>query len=79
MLSAVNALKRVSLVTAPHQIVQGVLRLDLADLHEALGEGGHHVTHEVVSEGDGLRLEHLLLLLLHLGQLSVLLGGGGHA
>ena len=34
------------------------------------------MSHEVITEGDRLRLKHLLLLLLHLGQLSILRGGG---
>ena len=63
----------------PHQVVNGVIWFHLADLNESLCEGGHHMPHEVVAEGDGLSVQHLLLLLSHLRELSTLekRGGGG--
>ena len=63
----------------PHQVIDGVVWFHLADLNESLCEGGHHMPHEVVPEGDGLSVQHLLLLLLHLRELSILekRGGGG--
>ena len=56
----------------PHQVVNRVLWFHLADFNESLCEGGHYMPHEVVTERDGLSVQHLLLLLLHLRELSIL-------
>lgn len=61
----------------PHQVVNRVLWFHLADLNESLCEGGHYMPHEVVAKRDGLSVQHLLLLLLHLRELSILGKRGG--
>ena len=61
----------------PHQVVNGVVWFHFADLNESLCEGGHHMPHEVVAEGYGLCVQHLLLLLLYLRELSILEKRGG--
>ena len=56
------------------QVVHRILWFGFTDLNEALGDGGDHMTHEVVPEWQTLCLQHLPLLFLNVLQLSSLGG-----
>ena len=51
-----------------HDVVNGIIRAGLAAVNERLGQSGHDVLHQVVPQGNGLRLQQLILLLPHLCQ-----------